>query len=1536
VFLAVAVVVVGVSASAFGATTITLDRVTNGLDAYGNFIPGTSQLSFTVTLTLGGDMETVTALAVEETLPAGWTFAGGAPTGNAPNLYPDPGDTSPGAFVWFSIPTFPATFTYTVNVPADVVAPVSVTGKAIFRTGAGELLSDTIESIVKNSIVAERTVVGSVGPGGAYYRPGTTLDVTVVFTRTFTDTLTALGVSDEMPDGWMYVNGSVGVNAGNTAPNLTQFAGQILSFAWFSLPTFPLTLTYQIEIASDAAGDDKCLNGIALYRTGGPELTSNEFNVCLDEEPCLSLERVVPSQCYAAGQDLTVNITLTSNCVSSITALGLAETLPADWTFVSATGGDIKPAAGATGELSFAWFSIPAFPYTFSYIAHVPDPQEDDKIISGQAIYRLSGGELRTFLVDTVVCGADLVPPEITIEGENPVTVECGDAYADAGATALDNVDGDITDQIVTVNNVPDPTAVGDYTVTYNVCDAATNCAPEATRVVHVVDTTIPVITMNGSNMTVECGAAYNDAGASAADTCDAEVPVIVNNPVNSSVPGVYTVTYNATDDSGNAAVEVTRTVTVEDTTPPLITLVGQATMGVECGGTFTDPGFGASDVCVGSVAVIVGGDTVNPDVPGTYVITYDATDGTNSAAQVTRTVNVGDTTDPVITINGDAVVNLCVGDGYTDAGASVTDICDASVTLNTDNPVNPNAVGSYTVTYSATDASGNAAMETRTVNVADCEPPEITLVGDSSVVVECGGSYDDAGATASDNVDGDLTANIVPNSTVNTAAVGSYQVTYNVSDTAGNVATPVIRTVFVQDTTVPVITLTGDAAVTVECGANYVDAGATAADACDGVLTVQVDNPVNTAVTGDYTVTYTVCDNAGNCAAPVTRLVTVTDTVAPVITLNGDVPAAVECGGVYTEAGASAEDTCDGTVDVTIGGDTVDPAVPGDYIVTYAAVDVAGNTADATRTVTVADTTDPVVTVTGDNPQTICTVDSGGGYVELNATANDSCDGDPQIVSDAITMVDDNTPGTYTVTYTATDAAGNQGTAARTVIVEDCTIEGEEGEGGEGEGEGGEGEGEVDCGGCVLEIAITSPTGNIVVPMGANALVNLASAVTFANADCETHRVQVVYSIDGTAVAVSTDRTSGFAATTTLVSQTEAYVLTAVVRDIETGCTAEAEVEFNVQPGTDEDNNGLPDNPFTQLPNDGDRWDAVVDGANCPRAISMVSWMNAAGADVILTVVRPDDETQSVTVTVPRGLISAGEQGIAIVSISCDLISLLGAAESAKVAAEPENLVAGGVPFQVSIITSSDGGVNFTELNGLEQPVGIVLNGLAFSPGLNATFFDHPSDITKDTSNRVQITIPAGGDWSSDFVDNPEAAAGALTAETSQLSVFEPFEVSPMGPTLSVSPNPAYDFIVGIVQVDGSVTNVLKVKNIGGGTLTGAATLSDPSGAFSIVGAANYSLTFGQTAVVTVKFSPAKTGDFTAALTFSNTSVTPTQQLVATLRGTGSAKAKVVSVFGCSPSSGSGSGMGDLAVMGIALAGLLALGRTYRRSRQS
>jgi len=186
-------------------------------------------------------------------------------------------------------------------------------------------------------------------------------------------------------------------------------------------------------------------------------------------------------------------------------------------------------------------------------------------------------------------------------------------------------------------------------------------------------------------------------------------------------------------------------------------------------------------------------------------------------------------------------------------------------------------ALGTTTISFE----NSNGCIDTFEVNVVDSTAPVITLTGDATVTLEVGVTYTDLGATATDNYDTSVTVT-VGGDTVDTTTVGTYTVTYNASDAAGNNATEVTRTVNVVDSTAPVITLTGEATVTLEVGATYTDLGATATDNYDTSVTVTVGgDTVDTTTVGTYTVTYNASDAAGNNATEVTRTVNVVESLS-------------------------------------------------------------------------------------------------------------------------------------------------------------------------------------------------------------------------------------------------------------------------------------------------------------------------------------------------------------------------------------------------------------------------------------------------------------------------------------------------------------------------------------------------------------------------------------------------------------------------------------------------------------------------------
>jgi len=276
----------------------------------------------------------------------------------------------------------------------------------------------------------------------------------------------------------------------------------------------------------------------------------------------------------------------------------------------------------------------------------------------------------------------------------------------------------------------------------------------------------------------VNCWKSFTTAIHVATDIVDGQIASIASGNVDTSVIGVYTLSYNYTDVAGNVSAQVTRTVNVasDDIIKPVILLIGNPTINLAVGDNYTELGATASDDTDGDISanIIITSD-VNTAAVGTYSVNYNVQDASgNAAIEVTRTVNMMqiaiDIVKPVITLMGDADINLTVGDNYVELGATALD-----------------------------DTDGNIAVQvTRTIIVTEVDIPVITLIGNDTINVTLGDDYVDMGATAIDGIDGNISASIVINSDVDTTTVGRYSVNYNVQDSDNNLAMEVTRTVIV------------------------------------------------------------------------------------------------------------------------------------------------------------------------------------------------------------------------------------------------------------------------------------------------------------------------------------------------------------------------------------------------------------------------------------------------------------------------------------------------------------------------------------------------------------------------------------------------------------------------------------------------------------------------------------------------------------------------------------------------------------------
>ena len=210
----------------------------------------------------------------------------------------------------------------------------------------------------------------------------------------------------------------------------------------------------------------------------------------------------------------------------------------------------------------------------------------------------------------------------------------------------------------------------------------------------------------------------------------------------------------------------------------------------------------------------------------------------------------------------GDYRITINQGDEYLDQGYEIITANVNDYYVITTNEVDNMTPGTYFVQYELYDLN-DVLIQTlyRSVVVLDNVAPVITLNGDEITYVELGEAYFDLGATYSDNVDigGDLEST---DNLVNYNRIGTYYVYYNVTDSAGNVADTVVRTVIVRDTVAPTGILNASID-TIAVGSDYIDAGIQYYDLT--IVNVEITGLIDTFTPGTYVLSYVLTDTSGN-----------------------------------------------------------------------------------------------------------------------------------------------------------------------------------------------------------------------------------------------------------------------------------------------------------------------------------------------------------------------------------------------------------------------------------------------------------------------------------------------------------------------------------------------------------------------------------------------------------------------------------------------------------------------------------------------
>ena len=525
-------------------------------------------------------------------------------------------------------------------------------------------------------------------------------------------------------------------------------------------------------------------------------------------------------------------------------------------------------------------------------------------------------------------------PADVTAEATGVLT-----AVSIGQATAIDNLD---PDPAIT-NDAPESFPIGDTTVTWTATDDFGNTAT-ATQTVTIQDTTPPWITAPADRTAEATGVltVTSIGQATAIDIADPD-PTITNDAPASFSLGDTVITWTATDDSGNAAT-ATQTVTVQDTTPPSITAPADHT--AEATGVLTTISIGQATAT----------DNLDPDPVITHdapesfplgdtIVTWTATDDFGNMATVTQTVTIQDTTLPSITAPLDVTTEASGVLTVTSIGqATATDNLDPDPAITNDAPESF-PLGSTTVTWTATDDSGNAATDTQTVTIQDTTLPSITAPPD--VTTEASGvlSIISIGqATATDTADPDPA---ITNDAPESFPLGDTIVTWTATDSSDNAATAT-QTVTIQDTTPPSITAPADHTAEAAGIMTILNAGdygtPTVSDIADPSPTITNDAPESFPL-GNTTVTWTAADSSGN-EATAAQTVTIQDTTPPAISglrnISVDDPAGR--GMEVSYDAPTATDLVDGAVAVSCTHESGSTFAPGFTEVSCMATDGSAN----------------------------------------------------------------------------------------------------------------------------------------------------------------------------------------------------------------------------------------------------------------------------------------------------------------------------------------------------------------------------------------------------------------------------------------------------------------------------------------------------------------------------------------------------------------------------------------------------------------
>ena len=349
----------------------------------------------------------------------------------------------------------------------------------------------------------------------------------------------------------------------------------------------------------------------------------------------------------------------------------------------------------------------------------------------------------------TITVYDDVAP---TGSGEVEVQIECSD-YPDNTIYITGSDDcGSVTitfEDSQTSGGCVQPT--GMYARLYTITDECGNSS-NFEQYIRLVDTTAPVISAP-ADYTAECDEELTYEAATVSDNCDSAVSMTMStDTIPGNCPQNFTIkrTWTATDDCDNSST-ATQMITVQDTTAPVLSIPSDYT--AECSEDHPLESATATDNC-GMVNITVQTDTVAGACAQAYTVTraFTATDECGNASSATQTITIVDTTAP--SFNEELPMDMTVEcDNVPDmVTLTATDNCQGVMVTPSSSIAPGNCPGNYTISrsWSVSDDCGNTSSHTQTITVQDTTAPELTVPADYTI--ECSEELILDDAEASDN----------------------------------------------------------------------------------------------------------------------------------------------------------------------------------------------------------------------------------------------------------------------------------------------------------------------------------------------------------------------------------------------------------------------------------------------------------------------------------------------------------------------------------------------------------------------------------------------------------------------------------------------------------------------------------------------------------------------------------------------------------------------------------------------------------------